>query len=241
MNQAPAREPRFVVLFDIDGTLMRSGGAGRRAMERALEDWLGRSVPRASVDMAGRTDLEIFRDVLGMLGLPYPSPPARRQFVRHYLMRLEEELVGGSGVEPCPGVPRLLEDLRGSGRWAVGLLTGNFEAGAWTKLRAVGLASAFDFGAFGSDAESRNDLVPVAMRRLARRGWEASGVPIVVGDTARDVECARAGGARALAVSTGFAKPGELVAACPDLLLDDLEDTAFVSEALRRLADGTSS
>jgi phosphoglycolate phosphatase-like HAD superfamily hydrolase len=232
----PVSPPRFVVLFDIDGTLMRAGGAGRRAMERALGDWLGRPAAQTGVEMAGRTDLEIFRDVVRSLGLSYPSPPARRQLVRHYLLRLEEELASAPGVAPCPGVPSLLQSLHAADRWAVGLLTGNLEAGAWTKLRAVGLAPRFDFGAFGSDAENRNDLLAIAMKRVARRGWSTIGLPVVVGDTARDIECARAGGARVLAVRTGFAKPGELEAAAPDLIVDDLEDTPRILAALERLA-----
>lgn len=238
MTYALTRELRFVALFDIDGTLMRAGGSGRRAMERALEDWLGRQIPRTEVDMAGRTDLEIFREVTRALDLPYPPPPERRQFVRHYLRRLDEELASSPGVELCPGVIDLLDELRASGMWAVGLLTGNLEAGAWTKLRAVGLADYFDFGAFGSEAESRNDLVPIALKRMARRGWESRGVPVVIGDTGKDVACAHAGGARCLAVCTGFAKPGELEAAGPDFLLEDLADTKRVLDVMLQLASG---
>lgn len=218
-----------VFLFDIDGTLMMSGGAGGIAFRRAFHLWSGVDPSEVRVSMAGRTDLEILRLTLEGLGLPYPSPRERRRLVRLYLRLLTEELAFPNRARPCPGVPELLRGLA-TRPCAIGLVTGNIEPGARTKLAAASLESHFGFGAYGSDHEDRDRLVPIALRRLRRRN--GARVPLdrvwVIGDTLRDVQCARAGGVRVLAVGTGFEDQKALAASSPDLYLQDLGDTANV-------------
>lgn len=232
---------RGALLFDIDGTLLHSGGAGSRAVGRVLAGWLGREVQADGAEMAGRTDLEIFRRLLDRLQVPYPPPPERRELVRRYLRCLEEELQA-TPPQPCRGVPQFLEAIAADPGWAIGLVTGNLEPGAWIKLRHGGIASYFTFGAFGSDHEDRNELVPIALRRLKRRF--AVTVPaqsaIVIGDTARDIACARAAGARVLAVATGSGRSEELQALAPDHFCADLSQTRATAAALTAMIAGTT-
>jgi phosphoglycolate phosphatase len=222
-----------VFLFDIDGTLMKSGGAGGIAFRRAFHLWSGVDPSGAQVPMAGRTDLEILRLTLDAVGLPYPTPRARRELVRIYLRLLAEELAVPNRAELCPGVSDLLRELA-LRPCAIGLVTGNIEPGARVKLRAAGIAERFAFGAYGSDHEDRDRLVPIAMRRLPNR----NGGPVppdrvwVIGDTLRDVQCARAAGVNVLAVGTGFEDQAALAASSPGRYLGNLSDTAAVLRLL---------
>ncbi|MCA9728105.1 MAG: haloacid dehalogenase-like hydrolase [Candidatus Eisenbacteria bacterium] len=212
---------------------MRSGGAGAIAFRHAFREWCGIDPSRVPVSMAGRTDLEILRLTLDAVGAPYPRPADRRRLVRIYLDHLRREILVPERAAPLPGVVALLDGLHAR-RLPVGLVTGNIQPGATIKLAAAGLADRFDFGAFGNDREDRDELVPVALRRLRRRhGAEPRPRDVwVVGDTLRDVQCARAAGVRILAVGTGFEDQLALESARPDLYLTDLSDTARV---LRRL------
>ena len=233
---APAIDRRGlagVFLFDIDGTLMQSGGAGGVAFRRAFHIWSGIDPSYVAIPMAGRTDPEILRLTLAALGVPYPAPPERRRLVRLYLRILAEELQVPGRAALCPGIAELLRALANSSG-AVGLVTGNIEPGARAKLAAAGLAARFDFGAYGSDHEDRDCLVPIALRRLHRRRGLAPRPERVwvIGDTLRDVQCARAAGVRMLAVGTGFEDQDALAASGPDLYFPDLSDTAAVLSEL---------
>lgn len=222
-----------VFLFDIDGTLMKSGGAGGIAFRRAFHLWSGVDPSGAQVNMAGRTDLEILRLTLEALGLPYPTARSRRELVRIYLRMLEEELSVPNRAVLCPGVSDLLQELA-QRPCAIGLVTGNIEPGARVKLRAAGIEERFPFGAFGSDHEDRDRLVPIALRRLRKRNLGP--VPPervwVIGDTLRDVQCARAAGVNVLAVGTGFEDQAALAASAPGWYVADLGDTASVLRLL---------
>lgn len=233
VNQSGSGPFAGVFLFDIDGTLMKSGGAGGIAFRRAFHLWSGVDPSGTSISMGGRTDLEIFRLTLEALGLPYPTPPERRRLVRIYLRLLAEELETPNRTELCPGVSELLRELDRH-PCAIGLVTGNIEPGARTKLRAAGIETRFGFGAYGSDHDDRDRLVPIALRRLRRHyGLEVSPDQVwVIGDTLRDVQCARAAGVRVLAVGTGFEDQSALAASDPDLYLADLTDTPTVLRGL---------
>jgi phosphoglycolate phosphatase-like HAD superfamily hydrolase len=154
-----------------------------------------------------------------------------------YLSALDRELAERDGqVRPMPGVNALLEAIEADDRLAQGLVTGNMEGGARRKLEAAGLAGRFGFGAYGSDSECREDLPPLARDRAQRRyarlfNMETS---VVVGDTPEDIRCARANGARALAVSTGRHSLEELREHGPDAVFENLSDT---SRVVRILAD----
>jgi phosphoglycolate phosphatase len=228
-----------VALFDIDGTLLLTAGAGRRAFIRALRQTVGYDAEDQPFDFAGKTDLEILENLLARTGIPGPDPAVRRQFWDSYLAILDEELASMDGGSLCPGIGELLDALQADGEYRVGLVTGNIEEAAHRKLAHFGIDSFFGFGAFGSDDPDRNRLVPLARARI--ESIEGRAIPqeacIVVGDTPLDIRCARAGGARVLAVATGFYEAGALAAERPDALLEDLRETGEVIRILRRLSD----
>jgi len=217
-----------LVLFDIDGTLLRSRGSGRGAMAQAAGELFSRPDLFDGLSFAGAVDLQIVSRALAQGGL---APTGRRvgRLRRVYVRRLKRSLRHDQG-EVCPGVHRAIEAV--SERAKVGLLTGNWREGAQAKLAAFDLLDSFVgcVGSYGGDAMERDSLVPIAVRRAQRR-WGMPRRVIVIGDTAADVRCARAGAAAlpgvevvAVAVATGFASSGALEAAEPDLLLKDLEE-----------------
>ncbi|MEZ4651324.1 MAG: haloacid dehalogenase-like hydrolase [Candidatus Eisenbacteria bacterium] len=222
-----------VLLFDIDGTLLDARGAGRRALERAVEEWSGRSLGSFRVHLGGRTDLDIFRELVGELGIPYPAPPERRQVLRRYLELLAREL-----ERTPPWVHPGVSELALRPEFHHGLVTGNVRPGAELKLAAAGLGGRFSFGAYGSDHEDRNLLVPLALHRLWRR--HGPKVPpartVVIGDTEKDIECARAAGSKVLLVGTGFGDYAKLAPEA-DAALPDLGNVDLVLETLARLTE----
>lgn len=214
-----------VCLFDIDGTLLASGGAGKAAMEEAL----GRefALPRVldGVPYAGRTDRAIARDLFELHGLE-DSLANRQRFQRAYLKILPQALARHTG-RVLPGIGALLESLGQRHDVALGLLTGNLRAGAELKLSHYGLFKHFSFGAFGDDFLDRDDVARAAAAALPQHlGGRIVKQVWVVGDTPLDVRCARCIGARAVAVATGWHSHAELEAAGPDLLFTDLADHA---------------
>lgn len=227
-----------LLLFDVDGTLVDTGGAGRAAIRAGLEAVFGEAGPVETFQFHGRTDPGIVRGLLRAAGWEDPAIDGRLERLWPvYLRELERELAARDGdVRPCPGVPELLERLRDDPRFEVALVTGNVAAGAWRKLGAAGLAGHFEYGAFGSDSEHREDLPPVALERASRRlGRVVSpGDAWIVGDTPEDIRCARSSGVRVLAVATGRPGADELRGHDPDHLFADLRATEAVVEALAR-------
>lgn len=229
-----------LILFDIDGTLLWTDGAGRRAIRDALVAEAGTAGPIDTYGLDGKTDPQIVRDLLTFAGVAEPEITARLDGVlRRYLEFLEAELATpGYATKLMTGVPQLLRALEpheAQGGALVGLLTGNLERGAALKLAAAGLAPArFAVGAFGSDSSHRPDLPAVAARRAAvRTGREFRGADVVVvGDTPEDVACGRPIGARTVAVATGRFGVPQLRAAGPAHVFPDLADTAAVLAAL---------
>lgn len=223
-----------LVLFDVDGTLVRTGGAGVRAMTRAFETVF--RVPDAfrGISMAGRTDQAIVLEALERAG-EHLDGGGLEMFRRLYVEMLREEMERPSpGKETMPGVREVLEALAGRPEVYVGLLTGNFAEAARVKLGYFNLMRYFAWGAFGDDAHDRNALVPIALARAADHGVPP--VPrhrvVIVGDTPSDVACARAAGVRAVAVATGPFDVAALRASGADVVLPDLADTAAVLRAL---------
>ncbi len=219
-------------LFDIDGTLITTGGAGRMALEMALAAEFNVADVDHRVDFAGRTDRAIVRDLLRAHALE-DSQENWQRFLKSYLARLPDNLAQREG-SVLPGVEPLLERLAKRSDVTLGLLTGNVQSGAWKKLEYYGLAHFFQFGAFGDRHYQRNEVAQealIACRKLA--GNEPRGEHIwVIGDTPNDVLCARAIGARCVAVATGVYSRDQLDAAEPDLLLGDLDDTQRILDAI---------
>jgi phosphoglycolate phosphatase-like HAD superfamily hydrolase len=222
-----------VFFFDIDGTLLSSGGAGRAAMELALAEAFGVPASSAGVVMSGRTDRSITRDLFQLHGIP-ESDGHWGRFVTTYLANLPACLARGQG-RALPGIVGLLERLAGRGDAALGLLTGNYRAGARAKLGHFGLFDYFAFGGFGDDHWDRDDVAREALDAVAAHlnGQVRLDQVWVIGDTPLDVRCARAIGARAAAVATGVHSLEDLAAAKPDLLLADLSDPSPLLASLQ--------
>ncbi len=220
------------LLFDIDGTLIDTGGAGSRALTGAFQELFGVSDAFRTISMAGKTDLQIIREGMALSGITSENG-ALAAFCSRYLALLAEGMDGRGQVKP--GVHDALEAIRHDGAFHLGLLTGNMEEGARIKLNHYGLLHFFDIGAFGDEHEDRNSLLPIAVEKLrAKRSITVGyGDCVVIGDTPRDVACARPYGARAVAVATGPYSYDALAAAEPDRLFSDFSDTAAVLAALR--------
>jgi phosphoglycolate phosphatase-like HAD superfamily hydrolase len=216
-----------LVLFDVDGTLLSASGAGRRALDRAMRDVYGTSGPIDSYDFRGGTDPQIIRDLLGRAGLDEAAILAGEATVyRRYEEILETEVGDGRAVTLYPGVRELVETLAAREDVVVGLLTGNIEAGARIKLRPTGLWPLFRLGAYGSDDADRTRLPRVAAGRAERLVGRMFRGPdtVIIGDTPRDIGCARAFGARAIAVATGWHTLDDLAAHRPDHAFADFSD-----------------
>ena len=222
-----------VILFDIDGTLVRTGGAGKAAMEAALCEVFGVRLAADGIPYSGRTDRAIGSDLLAGHAVA-PTPANVTTLIDGYLARLPVYLGRIAGVV-CPGVGDLLGALRGRSDVVLGLLTGNVRRGAEAKLSHYGLWHHFVCGGFGDDHHDRDDVARSALRSVGEHlGAAVNPSDVwVIGDTPLDVSCARAVGARAVAVATGWHPLAELAACKPDLLLDDLSDPG---ELLRRWA-----
>jgi phosphoglycolate phosphatase len=228
---------RRLILWDIDGTMLRSGRAVSEAYERALRSVYRLEGEIARISYGGKTDGQIALETLALHDLAEESVlllldsfretyTAEIQAVKH---RMVED------VRVLPGVRELLDRLDGLGA-NQSLLTGNFEAVARVKLTCAGLEHYFDFagGAFGSDHRDRDCLVSIAIEKT----WRARDIRfspdqvVVIGDTPRDIACARAGGVRVVAVATGRFEAQELAQHRPDALLESLSDTEVALSAV---------
>jgi phosphoglycolate phosphatase-like HAD superfamily hydrolase len=225
-----------LILFDVDGTLVSTHGAGSRAVRAALIEVFGETGPIDSYDFHGRTDPQIVRALMREAGFDDHAIDGRMDDVWGiYLQGLERELASpDANAHPLPGVIPLLDALHETGDDLVALLTGNIEPGARLKLGAVDLWDRFDFGAYGSDHERRDQLPAVAVRRAKERtGLEFAGRDIVIiGDTPFDVTCGEALGVRTVAVATGKHTTVELADAGADAVFHDFSDTAAVVGAI---------
>lgn len=212
-----------LVLFDIDGTLIRTGGAGVRAFERTAATQFNRPNGTSHLNFAGRTDLSLVREFFACHQID-PSPENFQRFFDHYVFLLEDHLHSSRCVL-CEGVVEFMRELSQIPNGpSFGLLTGNIRLGAEIKLRHFKLWDNFETGAFGDDHEDRNQLAAIALQRGAQlrkeplRGDEV----LVIGDTPLDIACARAIGARVLAVATGGATLDTLRHHQPDWAVTDL-------------------
>jgi phosphoglycolate phosphatase len=225
-----------LLLFDIDGTLLLSGGAGIRAMTRAFEDVFKVRDAFEGSDVAGRTDRFIISSALTKAGLS-DTPEQHDRFREAYVPLLREEILrpptGRYGL--MPGIESLLDALRAQASVHFALLTGNYESAAYVKLGHFGIEDFFAWGAFGEESAERDELARIALRRAQTRGVpsRAREQSVVIGDTPHDVACARAIGARILAVATGNYSEDDLRSAGADVTLPNLSDTDQVLRALR--------
>jgi phosphoglycolate phosphatase-like HAD superfamily hydrolase len=225
-----------VVLFDIDGTILRTDGAGRRAVHRALEEVFGSAAPEGH-EFDGKTDPQIVRELMGLAGMaPDQIHERLPQALARYVELLHAELGDDDHADKIyPGVPALLDALEARGDVLLGLLTGNVREGATAKLRAVGIEPGrFKVGAFGSDHADRPELPAIARARAeALLGRPVAGRDVVViGDTPADMGCGRGIGARAIGVATGRYSADALRACDAAAVFVDLSETTAVVRAI---------
>lgn len=221
-----------ILLFDIDGTLLNTGGAGQRAMEMALGSAFGVEVRNEEIPAAGRTDYAITTDLFSRHRIA-DDPEARGRFTETYLEYLSVTLKSLSG-RVLPGVEGLLNSLSTFTHVKMGLLTGNFEQGARLKLSHYSLDHHFLFGGYGDFHSDRDDVAKAAiLAAIEHLQSDFSADQVwVIGDTPSDVKCGRAIGARVLAVSTGMFSADELAACAPDVLVENFSD---LQDMLNRL------
>ena len=226
-----------VLLFDIDGTLVLTGRAGVRAMNRACEQVIGHSNALDGVAVAGRTDSIILHDALRAIGHEMDEDLFAQLRDAYVTLLREEILLPGEGTKAVlPGVAGLLDALRARPDVFLALLTGNFEEGARIKLEHFDLWRYFKCGAFGDDAADRNALVPFALDRARACGLDAIAQEdvFVVGDTPHDVACARAVGAVPVGVATGSFSVADLRGSGADIVFPDLGDAAAFMRVIDR-------
>ena len=221
-----------LLLFDIDGTLITSGGAGENALRLGIKDRFGIDDDLSGIEIAGRTDSGIARQFFAKHSLP-DTPGNTASFFEGYLSHLPRLLSEKNG-RLLPGIVPLLDALSAREDVILALLTGNLERGAKLKLTHYGVWDYFEFGAYADDHHDRNQLGHFARTRARERhGIEFPPERIyVLGDTPHDITCARTIGAKAVAIATGQFTHAQLAPHTPDFLFDDLGDLPAVIAAL---------
>lgn len=235
MPRMPEPEtPRIAWLFNIDGTLLSTGGTSTESFLYALKVMRGIEPDLSGLSLAGRLDPLILADLLERCGIRFEDGQTERFWELVYA-RASELLVPPRG-RLMPGIPDVIDAVQAAAPARVGLLTGNMAPMAGIKLRRFGIADRFAFGAYGDMAESRDELARIMVARLGHE----HGIPrercIVVGDTEHDIACARAAGARVVSVATGARRRDMLARHSPDLLLDDLSDPAPLLDWVQHVA-----
>jgi phosphoglycolate phosphatase len=226
------KTPQRLLLFDIDGTLIHSGGAGVQALKAAFKERFGINDDLQDIEIAGMTDSGIVLSILNKHRIAATNENVSA-FLDSYVHFLSQELPRRKG-KLMPGVLELLERLKSRPNVVLALLTGNVSRGARLKLEHYGVWHFFEFGAFADDHRDRNELGRFARARAEekhRREFAASEID-VIGDTPRDIACGKALGARTIAVATGRWSRDELAKHHPDFLIDDLSEVETIMDTL---------
>lgn len=226
---------KTLVLFDIDGTLLNSGGCGRAATGLAMQEVFGTIGLLDSTSFAGKTDWQILIEALEPAGFSRETVRNRLEFYNTTVARIMGEIIKDFSLKPCPGAPEIVATLRENPAALVGLVTGNMVGIVAIKLRAAGFDPAdFKIGAFGSEGWNRSMLPPLALRRAR----EYSGIDfapeqvVIIGDTPGDVACAQSVGARTVAVATGPFSTDQLRFCQPDHVFETMTDTVSFLAAI---------
>ncbi len=228
-------QQKRILLFDIDGTLLDPAGEGGICLRRALEDVYGEAGPIETYDMSGKTDWQIVTELMRMSGLAEDVIEKGREAAFAAYARHVAAAAPLFKMALLPGVQPLLAELIRDDRFILGLLTGNVREAVPHKLRAVGIDPVwFSFGAFGSEHLERNHLPALALHRLSQMLGEAvhPEQALIIGDTPRDIACARHAGLKVLCVATGRYDVETLAHHDPDYLLRDFKDPAAVLHIL---------
>ncbi|MFO7889581.1 MAG: HAD family hydrolase [bacterium] len=224
-----------LILFDIDGTLINTGGAGSESMRIAFEQIWGIPDGFKNIFMMGKTDSTILREVLKNNNLTWDEDNVNT-FLKYYFQTLKQEIKKDrSGKRICPGIIPLLESLYSRTDFSISLLTGNFKESAFIKLNHFNIDHYFQDGAFCNDTENREEMVPIIKKRTERKEKITihNNDIFVIGDTPSDINSARKNGVHAVGVTTGVHTYKDLQAHNPDHLFTNLSDTASVLQILR--------
>ena len=221
-----------LILFDIDGTLLSAGRSGHFALEQATREILQRPLGLKGINLAGNTDRNVLHEICHRDSIPIPDEETISRFIDRYAEILEASIADKGAL--MPGVTELLTDLKQRETVEIGLVTGNFEEGAWIKLRRFGLDQFFSFGGFGGEHPLRSELVRLARQRAEeRRGHPYSPEEVImIGDTVADVAACRPWNIRCLALETGGQDARMLSEAGAAWVMKDFADTAEVLERL---------
>ena len=224
--------PKRLLLWDIDATLITTGGAGEKALKGIVQRRFGVQDDLHDIEIAGRTDTGIAASILRKYQIE-PTAESVAEFLHEYLHHLEDLLPQISG-RVLPGVAEILQRLEQNPDRVLALLTGNMQRGAELKLRHHGLWDYFEFGAYADDDHDRNKLGAFARARATERHPEDFAVAQidVIGDTGHDIACGKIFGARTIAVATGSWTRQQLAGHAPDFLFDDLSQVDEVFAAL---------
>lgn len=228
----------ILLLFDIDGTLISTNGAGMRAFRRALQDVFDIRIDKKAIRPDGKTDPLILKEILEHFEISDRlCIRSRHRMFARYLDLLEVEMkktLECGKVRILPGVKNLLRALSSESDFALGLATGNLEGGARVKLEKAGLDGFFHFGGFGSDSEDRTELTRIGMRRGSNYVSPARvDAAFVIGDTPFDIVHGHNAGASVIAVASGGYGVGELQACKPELVLEDLTQVESIISFMR--------
>jgi phosphoglycolate phosphatase-like HAD superfamily hydrolase len=226
---------KTLVLFDIDGTLLNSGGCGRAATGLAMQEVFDTIGLLDSISFAGKTDWQILLEALEPAGVPREEVQGRLEVYNTTVARVISEIIADFPLKPCPGAPEIVAALRTSPAALVGLVTGNMVGIVTPKLRAAGFDPAdFKVGAFGSEGWERSMLPPLALRRAREYSGNnfAPRQVVIIGDTPGDVSCAQSIKARTVAVATGPFNVDQLRACQPDHVFKNMADTDSFLAAL---------
>ncbi len=216
-----------MILFDIDGTLIRTGGAGIRALSRAFEHCHGVANAMGLIQPAGKTDPAIIREIFHANLERNCTDAEMKQLCDTYLTFLRQEIEAAKAFRVMPGMEEILKATGSSAEWLVGLITGNLEVGARIKLERPGLFRYFRFGGYGSDSENRAELTRIGIQRGRKLQKHASSDReiFLVGDTPFDIDAGKKSGVVTIAVATGPWKLADLQSHKPDFAFQDLSDT----------------
>ncbi len=224
-----------LILFDIDGTLIRSHGAGRLALQQALEELFGSAGPIDNYRMGGKIDFQIISDLLSAMNISQQEIEKKLPEVYAKMAEKGSKIFWEKQITPCSGVESLLPKLRQADNVILGLLTGNSSLTAPLKLNAAGInPEQFRVCAYGSDGKNRNELPFVAYKRaeLLTGGKVDGKNTVIIGDTPADIICAKAGQATSVAVASGWHSSNTLQQYQPNHLLENLTNTEHVLEVL---------
>ena len=222
-----------LVLFDIDGTLLNTGGAGIAALHESFaEEFPEQAARMPELDLAGATDSGLVINIFRHAEIEHTDGNRERYYVA-YLRRLAENLTSFGG-QLLPGITDLLDALAMEPSVHFGLLTGNIERGAKMKVDHFDIGHHFEVGSYGDDHHDRDELGPIAIDRAEAHFGKnfAPDRTFVLGDTVKDIRCARAAGVAAIAVATGGVSHAELQSNAPDALFEDFADTVAVLRSL---------